>query len=43
MLGHKKLENIETHISLEKELFGDPYNQEFHVKWRQHHKKFNLH
>ncbi len=32
LLGHKKLENTEIYISLEKALFGDPYNQEFHVK-----------
>ena len=32
LLGHKKLENTEIYITLEKAIFGDPYNQEFHVK-----------
>jgi len=32
LLGHKKLENTEIYITLEKTIFGDPYNQEFHAK-----------
>ena len=32
LLGHKKLENTKIYITLEKAIFGDPHNQEFHVK-----------
>jgi len=31
-LGHKKIENTEIYITLERTIFGDPYNQEFHAK-----------
>ena len=32
LLGHKKIENTEIYITLEKNIFGDPYHQEFHAK-----------
>ena len=36
LLGHKRLENTEIYITLEKTIFGDPNNQEFHVKVGSH-------
>jgi len=32
LLGHKKIENTEIYITLEKAIFGDTANLEFHVK-----------
>ncbi len=32
LLGHKILEHTELYINLEKAIFGDIYDQEYHVK-----------
>jgi len=31
-LGHKSLKSTEIYITIEKTIFGDPYNEEFHVR-----------
>lgn len=35
LLGHKKIENTEIYINLEKAIFGDTTDQEYHVKVAQ--------